>query len=80
MSKHPDPDQSTCDELMTNFYPSRPQSAGAASAADLMRRSPVRISATIPWHLAQQLESRSTNEGRSVSNLVAFLLEQALIA
>jgi hypothetical protein len=40
-----------------------------------MRRKPQRICATLPWHLAQQLQERADYEGRSLSNLVAHLLE-----
>jgi hypothetical protein len=42
-----------------------------------MRRKPTRISATLPWGLAQRLQERADVEGRSLSNLIAHLLEGA---
>jgi hypothetical protein len=42
-----------------------------------MRRKPTRISATLPWQLAQRLQGRADEEGRSLSNLIAHLLEGA---
>ena len=42
-----------------------------------MRRKPTRISATLPWGLAQRLQERADVEGRSLSNLIAHLLELA---
>jgi len=41
-------------------------------------RKPSRVTVTIPWVLRQQLEGRSDKEGRSLSNLIAYLLEKAL--
>jgi len=40
-----------------------------------MLRSPRRITITIPYQTYQQLLLRSNQEGRSLSNLSAFLLE-----
>jgi hypothetical protein len=40
-------------------------------------RSPTRISITLPDCIYQHLLSRSDEEGRSLSNLAAFLLEMA---
>ncbi len=37
---------------------------------------PKRLFATVPDYVAEALERRAQREGRSVSNLVAFLLEQ----
>ena len=42
-----------------------------------MRRHPVRISATLNWQLHQRLQDRADLEGRSLSNLIAHLLELA---
>jgi hypothetical protein len=50
------------------------------SAIDLARRSPQRISITLPWHLHCQLRERADYEGRSLSNLVAHLLEASVKA
>ncbi|WP_250544949.1 hypothetical protein [Synechococcus sp. LA31] len=41
-------------------------------------RSPKRLTITIPFTVFSALEQRSAEEGRSLSNLAAFLLEQAL--
>ena len=41
-------------------------------------RSPKRITVTLPQGAYQQLLDRSDQEGRSLSNLAAFLLETAL--
>jgi hypothetical protein len=49
-------------------------------ASELLRRSPQRISATLSWALAQRLQDRADYEGRSLSNLIAHLLEGAVAA
>jgi hypothetical protein len=41
-------------------------------------RAPKRITITIPFSTFQALEHRSTEEGRSLSNLAAYLLERSL--
>ena len=41
-------------------------------------RGPKRISVTLPYSAFRALEERSIGEGRSLSNLAAFLIEQAL--
>jgi hypothetical protein len=63
--------------MMTAF--SQPQRAAGAAvpASELARRKPSRISATLPWHLVHRLEERAAYEGRSLSNLIAHLLEGA---
>lgn len=43
-------------------------------------RSPNRLSITLPNEVYQYLLNRSDQEGRSLSNLAAFLLEHALRA
>jgi hypothetical protein len=35
------------------------------------------VTATLPWHLVQNLQQRADFEGRSLSNLIAHLLEAA---
>jgi len=62
---------------MTSFSQPRGGSVGAVTAADLLRRKPQRIFATLSWHLAQRLQERADYEGRSLSNLIAHLLEGA---
>ena len=44
---------------------------------DLLRRRPLRVTATLPWHLVQHLQERADYEGRSLSNLIAHMLEAA---
>jgi hypothetical protein len=41
-------------------------------------RRPVRVSITVPHHIHEALLRRSDQEGRSLSNLAAFLLEASL--
>jgi hypothetical protein len=45
----------------------------------VMQRQPRRISITLSYHVHEALLNRSEVEGRSVSNLCAFLLEEALL-
>jgi hypothetical protein len=52
----------------------------AVSAAELLRRRPSRITLTVHWQLRQELQKRADEQGRSLSNLLAFLLEQACTA
>lgn len=49
-----------------------------ASVVPTYARHPQRISATISWRTHQLLVEQSDCEGRSVSNLAAFLIEEAL--
>jgi len=44
----------------------------------VMQRQPRRISITLSYQVHDALLSRSEEEGRSLSNLCAFLLEEAL--
>lgn len=63
-----------------NGFSRRPLPAAelsAVSAAEHLRRCPQRVSVTISWHLRQRLQHRADEEGRSLSNLLAFLLKQA---
>jgi hypothetical protein len=41
----------------------------------VLQRKPQRVCATLPWHLVHWLEERAAYEGRSLSNLIAHLLE-----
>jgi hypothetical protein len=41
-------------------------------------RSPKRISITIPHAMYEKIVERSIKEGRSLSNLAAFILEQGI--
>jgi hypothetical protein len=62
---------------MTPFSQSQRAAGPAVPASELARRKPSRISATLPWHLVHRLEERAAYEGRSLSNLIAHLLEEA---
>ena len=44
----------------------------------ILQRQPRRISITLSFHVHDELLKRSEEEGRSMSNLCAFLLEDAL--
>jgi hypothetical protein len=44
----------------------------------ILQRQPRRISITLSYHVHDALLQRSEEEGRSMSNLCAFLLEDAL--
>jgi hypothetical protein len=44
----------------------------------IAKRSPARISITVSYQLHQQLVDRSIDQGRSISNLCAYLLETAM--
>ena len=44
----------------------------------MMQRQPRRITITLSYHVHEALLTRSEEEGRSVSNLCAFLLEDSL--
>lgn len=46
-----------------------------ATAADLAKRRPQRVTITVPWSTLDRLVQRSGYEGRSLSNLCAHLLE-----
>ena len=52
-------------------------SDAAVSAQQRMMRHPQRISATLNWQLHQRFQDRADLEGRSLSNLIAHLLELA---
>jgi hypothetical protein len=62
---------------MTAFSQPRGGALAAVAAADLLRRRPQRISATAPWHVLQRLQRQADFDGRSLSNLIAQLLEGA---
>ena len=44
----------------------------------MLQRQPRRITITLSYHVHEELLTRSEEEGRSVSNLCAFLLEDSL--
>lgn len=62
--------------MISTFSQTRPGAGTiAVPAFELARRSPQRITATLPWALHCQLRDRADIEVRSLSNLVAHLLE-----
>jgi hypothetical protein len=60
---------------MTAFSQPSPGLQAFVPASELLRRKPQRVTATLPWHLVQHLQERADFEGRSLSNLIAHLLE-----
>ena len=42
-------------------------------------RVPTRVTITVPYRVFMALRDRADHEGRSTSNLAAFLLEQTLL-
>lgn len=52
----------------------------AQEPRNLALRSPKRITITPPFGAYQKLQERCDQEGRSLSNLAAYLLEYALTA
>jgi hypothetical protein len=55
--------------------------AQAANRAKLtpLHRSPRRVTITVPYAMYSELLARSDQQGRSLSNLAAFLIEAALL-
>jgi hypothetical protein len=51
-----------------------------ASTSDDKSPGPKRLSATLSYFAYKALEDRSSREGRSISNLAAYLIETALVA
>lgn len=46
--------------------------------AEFATRSPKRVTATIPWYVLEKLLEKSSKEGRSLSNLISYLLEKSV--
>lgn len=42
------------------------------------QRKPQRLTITVPWSTFERIERHATEQGRSLSNLSAYLLERAL--
>jgi hypothetical protein len=53
-------------------------SANPAPNQQVSFRKPVRITITVPHSTHSALEDRSDQEGRSLSNLAAYILENAM--
>ena len=63
--------------MMTAFSQPLMGPDSAVPALELLRRKLQRVIVTLPWHLVQNLQQRADYEGRSLSNLIAHLLEAA---
>ena len=46
----------------------------------LLQRKPQRVTSTLNWHLHQRLQQRADEEGRSLSGLIAYILERSTAA
>jgi hypothetical protein len=57
---------------MTTFYSRK---AVPSAIGGTMTRKPTRVTATLNWGLHQSLQERADREGRSLSNLIGYLLE-----
>jgi hypothetical protein len=63
---------------MNSFYSRQTvPSASLQPTANLLQRKPTRITFTACWQLHNTLQQRADQEGRSLSNLIAHLLEVA---
>jgi hypothetical protein len=65
-----------CHSMVTRSY-IEAQAASSATIAP-MNRSPRRVTITVPYALYSELLARSDQQGRSLSNLAAFLIEAAI--
>jgi hypothetical protein len=57
---------------MTMVYSRNPR---VSAQLGTMTRRPTRVTATLNWGLHQSLQERADREGRSLSNLIGYLLE-----
>jgi len=61
------------------MHPVRSSSSGDPDRnGNRLFRKPQRISITVPDHIHRALLARSSDQGRSLSNVAAFLLERAI--
>jgi len=62
---------------MESFKPQGPApiTGRASGPAHRLSKAPRRLSVTVPGALFSRLETASTQQGRSISNLCAYLLE-----
>ena len=51
-----------------------------AAPLALLQRKPERVTSTLNWHLHQRLQQRADEEGRSLSGLIAYILERSTAA
>ena len=45
---------------------------------EVLQRKPQRVNTTVSWELKRRLQERADYEGRSLSNLIAHLLEKSI--
>jgi hypothetical protein len=78
-ANNPPRDDPSTSEAMSAFYsaPNGLSSPAATRPGDLLRRRPQRVTITMPWMLRQRLERRADEEGRSLSGLIAYILERS---
>lgn len=57
-----------------------PQKGDLSPKTNLLTRKPVRITATLNWQTHQSLIDKADFEGRSLSNLISYILESYLEA
>jgi hypothetical protein len=62
---------------MTTFYGRQQPSSAPVARIDLLQRRPQRVTITMLWMLRQRLERRADEEGRSLSGLIAYILERS---
>jgi hypothetical protein len=55
-----------------------PTSPRSTALVPPLQRRPRRLSATVPWQVAEELQRIADIEGRSMSNFVAYVLERGL--
>lgn len=63
---------------MASFSRQPSNQQGLSRFTTPLTRKPSRVTVTIPWSLRQTLDKQSDKEGRSLSNLIAYLLESSL--
>lgn len=51
----------------------------ALTRLQIIGRKPQRISITLPYHVWKELQDLADEEGRSLSNLSVFIVEQGLV-
>ena len=62
---------------MPSFYPVPTGTSAPAARMQMLQRRPQRVTATMSWQLHQRLQQRADEEGRSLSGLIAYILERS---
>lgn len=71
-------DRSTAYGPMSRFNKQPALMASGAAAPPPMQRTSQRVTITLSWAVHQRLQERCDLEGRSFSNLAAYMLESAV--